>query len=165
MPELRNPRREQFCQQYVVDLNQTQAAIRAGYSAKTANVKGSQLMGFPEVAARVAELQAAVAERNEISVDQIASQLDEDRSLAYQQGQASAAVQASTQKGKLGGLFIDRYSEETEGLDPETQIKKLCSGNEFAERSLRLLLSGDVDSFMKIARPAHAPELVKSGVA
>jgi len=56
MPELRNARRERFAQEFVKDLNQTQAAIRAGYSAKTARVKGSQLMGFSDVAARVAEL-------------------------------------------------------------------------------------------------------------
>ncbi len=38
-----SPRRERFCQEYVKDLNGTQAAIRAGYSPKTATVKASQL--------------------------------------------------------------------------------------------------------------------------
>jgi phage terminase small subunit len=31
-----------FCQEYLIDLNATQAAIRAGYSKRTANEQGSQ---------------------------------------------------------------------------------------------------------------------------
>lgn len=38
------PKQERFCREYVVDLNGTQAAIRAGYSAKTANEQSSQLL-------------------------------------------------------------------------------------------------------------------------
>ncbi len=37
-------RQERFCEEYLVDLNATQAAIRAGYSRKTANQQGSRLL-------------------------------------------------------------------------------------------------------------------------
>ena len=84
MPALQNPRRERFAQEFVKDLNQTKAAARAGY--RHPGVKGSQLMAIPVVSARISELQAAVAQRNEISVDSIAAQLDEDRALAYRAG-------------------------------------------------------------------------------
>ena len=81
MPKLQNPRRERFAQEFVKDLNGTKAAERVG--CKHPGVKGSQLVAIPVVSARISELQAAVAERNEITVDGIAAQLDEDGALAY----------------------------------------------------------------------------------
>ncbi len=43
MAEL-NARQERFCDEYLIDLNATQAAIRAGYSARTANEQGARLL-------------------------------------------------------------------------------------------------------------------------
>ncbi len=65
------PRQEQFCQEYLVDLNGTQAAIRAGYSKKTANEQASQLLAKLNIGDRVAELQAKRAERLEITADDV----------------------------------------------------------------------------------------------
>lgn len=39
-----NDQQERFCREYIVDLNATQAAIRAGYSAKTAQEQASRLL-------------------------------------------------------------------------------------------------------------------------
>ena len=44
-----NDRQRLFCDEYIVDLNATAAAIRAGYSAKTATVTASKLMRKQEV--------------------------------------------------------------------------------------------------------------------
>lgn len=54
---------ELFCQEYLVDLNATQAAIRAGYSMNTANVQGSQLLSKLSIKQRIGEL----AEKNAIA--------------------------------------------------------------------------------------------------
>ena len=62
MPELKNAKRERFCQEFVKDLNATAAAERATYAWP--NKKGPELKEIPEVAARIKELQTAVAERN-----------------------------------------------------------------------------------------------------
>lgn len=48
---------ERFCEEYVVDYNATQAAIRAGYKEKSAANQGSRLLKNDEVLARVRELQ------------------------------------------------------------------------------------------------------------
>lgn len=48
-----NPRQTQFVLEYLVDTNATQAAIRAGYSVKTAYAQGQALLKLPEVKARV----------------------------------------------------------------------------------------------------------------
>ena len=44
-----------FCQEYLVDLNACQAAIRAGYSKKTAKAIGHENLTKPDVANRIAE--------------------------------------------------------------------------------------------------------------
>ena len=107
------PKREAFCQQYVVDHNATQAAIRAGYSDAAAQQQGSRLLLDVVVQARIAALQAEVAERNEVTVDSIVAELEEARNQAITTGQSSAAVQASTGKAKVCGLLVDRYRDET----------------------------------------------------
>jgi len=43
-------KQQMFCREYLVDINATQAAIRAGYSAKTADVAGPRLLGNVRVA-------------------------------------------------------------------------------------------------------------------
>lgn len=44
------PKQKKFCAEYLIDLNATQAAIRAGYSAKTAYSMGSENLKKPEIA-------------------------------------------------------------------------------------------------------------------
>lgn len=56
-------RQELFCREYLVDLNATQAVIRAGYSPKNAGYCGSHLLDNPDVKNRIAEL---MDERNEV---------------------------------------------------------------------------------------------------
>ena len=59
-------KQEQFCLEYLTDLNATQAAIRAGYSENTANEQGSRMLAKVNVQRRIAELQAERAERLQI---------------------------------------------------------------------------------------------------
>lgn len=47
------PKQERFVDEYIKDLNATQAAMRAGYSAKTAAVQGSTLLKNPKVSEAV----------------------------------------------------------------------------------------------------------------
>ncbi len=56
-------RQEMFCREYLIDLNATQAAIRAGYSAKTANRTASENLSKPDSQSRIAELKA---QRNDL---------------------------------------------------------------------------------------------------
>ncbi|WP_313481491.1 terminase small subunit [Atlantibacter hermannii] len=55
-------KQEMFCREYLIDLNATQAAIRAGYSAKTANEQGAQNLAKLSIQNRISDLKA---ERNE----------------------------------------------------------------------------------------------------
>lgn len=69
------PQQLQFVAEYLIDLNATQAAIRAGYSAKTANQQGSRLLAHAKVSAAIVEAKAARAERNEITADRVIQEL------------------------------------------------------------------------------------------
>lgn len=57
------PKQELFCKEYLVDLNATQAAIRAGYSKKTAQQIGSENLLKPVISDRIAELMAERSKR------------------------------------------------------------------------------------------------------
>ena len=64
-------KQERFVSEYLIDLNATQAAIRAGYSEKTAQVIGSENLSKPMIAAAVAAAQAERSERTEVTQDYV----------------------------------------------------------------------------------------------
>lgn len=68
-------KQRRFVLEYLVDLNATQAAIRAGYSAATAQEQGSRLLSNVIVAVAVAEAQMARAARTEITQDMVLREL------------------------------------------------------------------------------------------
>jgi phage terminase small subunit len=56
-------KQEMFCREYLIDLNATQAAIRAGYSEKTARALGCENLTKPDIQTRISELKA---QRNDL---------------------------------------------------------------------------------------------------
>ena len=50
------PKQQKFCEEYLIDLNATQAAIRAGYSEDTANQQGPRLLVNVGVQAEIQRL-------------------------------------------------------------------------------------------------------------
>ena len=77
MAELKAPKREMFCREYIKDLNGTQAAIRAGYSEKTANRIASQLLSKLDVQSRIAEMQSVRVEEVRIDANYVLKRLIE----------------------------------------------------------------------------------------
>lgn len=64
-----------FVDEYLIDLNATQAAIRAGYSAKTADQQGSRLLANIKVKQAVAEKQAQRSKRTGVNQDRVVLEL------------------------------------------------------------------------------------------
>ena len=64
-------KQEQFCNEYLIDLNATQAAIRSGYSAKTATEIGCENLIKPNIADRVAELMKGRADKLSVTQDDV----------------------------------------------------------------------------------------------
>ena len=64
-------KQELFCAEYLVDLNATQAAIRAGYSEASASAIGAENLRKPLIAERVAKMFAKRSERTTITADKV----------------------------------------------------------------------------------------------
>lgn len=71
MPRLKDPRHERFCHEFLVDLNQTQAAIRAKFAKRSARQTGARLMTRHDIQTRIAELQAAIEEKIDLKTEDI----------------------------------------------------------------------------------------------
>lgn len=64
-----------FCQEYIVDLNGTQAAIRAGYSQDSANEQAAQLLAKLSIQSYVQELLDDRAARTQATADKVISEI------------------------------------------------------------------------------------------
>lgn len=67
--------RQRFVDEYLIDLNGTQAAIRAGYSAKTANEQASRLLTNVSVQQAISEKMAERSKRTGINQDRVVTEL------------------------------------------------------------------------------------------
>lgn len=76
-----NDRQRRFVDEYLVDLNATQAAIRAGYSQKTARQIGQKLLTKVDIQQAISAAQAARQERTELTADEVIRDLREVRDV------------------------------------------------------------------------------------
>ena len=68
-------KQRRFVDEYLIDLNATQAAIRAGYSVKTADKQGYQLLEKPRVAEAISEKMAERSRRTGVNQDRVVMEL------------------------------------------------------------------------------------------
>lgn len=68
-------RQRRFVAEYLIDCNATQAAIRAGYSSKGAEVQGHRLLRHAKVAALIEDGQAKIADKLEVTQERIVAEL------------------------------------------------------------------------------------------
>ncbi|MFD1407534.1 terminase small subunit [Kroppenstedtia eburnea] len=68
-------KQQRFVEEYLVDLNATQAAIRAGYSQRNAGKIGHELLGKEKIAEAIDRAKAERSERTEVSQDMVVKQL------------------------------------------------------------------------------------------
>lgn len=73
-------KQEKFCNEYLIDLNATQAAIRAGYSEKTAAVIAAENLTKPNISQYIQEARQKSAEKAEISREKV---INEYAKLAF----------------------------------------------------------------------------------
>lgn len=137
MPKLTD-KQTAFVREYLVDLNATQAAIRAGYSERTASRIGPQLLGKTWVREAIEKSQAKRARRVEVTQDYVLSNLVEvvertmqrapvlDRKgeqVTDEEGRAvwtfdaKGANRALELLGKHLGIFTDKVKAEVSGPD------------------------------------------------
>lgn len=69
------PKQQRFVAEYLIDMNATQAAIRAGYSPDTAKSIGHENLTKPDVALAIAQAQEEIANKLKCSADDIAREM------------------------------------------------------------------------------------------
>jgi len=92
-------------------MTQGEAAIAAGYAKDSARVEGSQLLNprySPLVVQYVGKLKEERLEKHKVTYDTHLAELARLREAALKKNSFSAAVNAETNRGKAGGLYIER---------------------------------------------------------
>ncbi len=107
-------KQERFCTEYIIDLNATQAAIRAGYSVKTANRIASENLSKLDIQRKIQELQQKRAERTEITQDRVLKELAGIGFAPITKGKIKAAdkTKALELLGRHLGMFTDKLQIE-----------------------------------------------------
>lgn len=82
-PTTLTPKQQRFVEEYLVDLNATKAAIRAGYSAKTAESQGSRLLSKAKIQDAVSKGRTKQTERTEINADWLLKRLAEEANADF----------------------------------------------------------------------------------
>lgn len=131
------PMQELFAEEYCVDLNTTNAAVRAGYSNNSHSVN-RKLMGNPAVIARIREIMAERAETLNVNQGWIVEQLlnvhrrcmegtyiDKGEDMGKFKFDAPGAIKSLELIGKHIGMFSDKLVHEVVGkMSDEELIKK-----------------------------------------
>lgn len=107
MAKLTNKQRT-FCQEYIIDLNATQAAIRSGYSEKTAECIGYENLRKPQINEVIQSMMEERAEKTGLSAETILNNIIEIEALSKGANKYNEALKANELLGKHLKLFTDR---------------------------------------------------------
>lgn len=163
-----NAKQEMFCKEYLVDLNATQAAIRAGYSERTASATASRLLANVNVLARVKELKAKRAEELELDAYWVLKRLKDisDRAMQAEpvmtfdpalgelvetgeyQFDSTGANKATELIGKHIGMFDPRLPLQLEKMKADIEKIKAETKNEEAGGA-RVVIINDKDAMRR----------------
>lgn len=155
------PKQQAFVAEYLRDLNATQAAIRAGYSARTAGWQGPQLLGKTHVAAAIAEQQAARAKRTQIDADwvlrRLAGEAEADLADLYDDGGNLLPMREWPMVFRRGLVVGFETVHETEGSG-ETARRLLVRKIKLQDRTRTVELIGrhvGVQAFKELVENRH----------
>ena len=102
------PKQQRFVEEYLIDLNATQAAIRAGYSEKTAKEIGSENLTKPNIAKAIQEAQESLSNKTQLTVDIVVQGLLKEAQDYAEGSTQSARVSAWAHLGKYLKMFTDK---------------------------------------------------------
>lgn len=112
-------KQQRFVSEYLIDLNATQAAIRAGYSAKTAGRIGGENVQKPEIQKAISEAMLKQQERTELTADEVIADLREVRDICL--GRKKVKI---VEVAKFEGM-INTSEIEAKMIDPAGANKAL----------------------------------------
>lgn len=102
-------KQKRFCDEYLIDLNATQAAIRAGYSPKTAEQTASRLLRNVKVQEYIAKRQKELSRSTEITQERVIKEL---ALIAFSNNADYAHVVEKKMQVEAGGTLVDVLDED-----------------------------------------------------
>ena len=108
-------KQQRFVEEYATDSNAKQAAIRAGYSERSAEVQGYQLLQKTSVAAAIRGVRRSVAEQLNITTQDVLNGLHTEATAGDTSEPNSSRVKAWEILGKHMGMFIERQEHGKPG--------------------------------------------------
>lgn len=143
MAALQNKRYEKFCHEYIKDMNATQAAIRTGYSEKTAKMQGSRLMTNDDIKARVKELRDVYFNENIMTAQQVEYELTR---IALGLSNEKQVVIEGTGEGCSEARIIDKPPDEKsrlKALELMAKRHRILSGDTTIDIKPVIIVGGD----------------------
>lgn len=116
MASLKDERQIRFVEEYIKDLNATQAAIRAGYSKKTARSQGARLLTNVDILEAIQEAKNERAERTEITQDYVLTNIQKVIERCMQVQQVDNCL-TQTEDGELAQAFMFKEQGALKGLE------------------------------------------------
>lgn len=134
-------RQKRFCDEYLIDLNATQAAIRAGYSAKYANTNAPKLLQNTAIAEYIAQRKADRVQRTEITQDMVLREL---ANIAFSNAADYAAVvEKDVELQQENGTVMKLYDQDGNPVRYKTVEPVLTSElTEDQKRALSVIKKG-----------------------
>jgi len=111
-------KQQRFVEEYLIDHNATQSAIRAGYSVKTAKSIGQENLTKPDIADAIDLGMNKLAVKASISAEDVLGDFLRIRDKAEQENQLSVALKSAELMGKHIGMFVDKVESTVTVTDP-----------------------------------------------
>lgn len=125
MTAVLTPRQSRFVDEYLVDANGTQAAIRAGYSASGARVAAHRLLTNVAISSRLEARQRVDAARLSVTRETVLQRLLDAFDLAKEEREPATMVSAARELGKLLGFYAPIR------VDATLETKELAARGQF----------------------------------
>jgi len=122
------PKQQRFADEYLIDLNATQAAIRAGYSPRTANEQAARLLAKVSVRSYIDQRMAELSRRTGVTQERIIRELARiaflDPTRVINMGTAELADDASEDdRAAIAAVKVKRIPTEAgEGVEREIKL-------------------------------------------
>lgn len=122
------PKQTCFVAEYLIDLNATQAAIRAGYSERTARQQGDRLLTNVDIALAVQAAMDARSERTEITADYVLESITGiiEKCKSGDDFNPTAVLKGAELLGKHLKLFTDKHEHSGPNGEPITLVRLIA---------------------------------------
>ena len=119
------PKQKAFVREYKKNGgNGTQAAIKAGYSEKTARKIASENVTKPDIKEALAQEEKKLQEKYEYTIDDMVRELDDVKMKADSEQNRQAQIKAIELKGKAFGLFVEKQETTVKGIEQALVVWK-----------------------------------------